>query len=49
MSVLKSKIESYLLENNFSLVDDVISSDKMFAYKSKIFESFMVFISSEQN
>lgn len=29
---LKPQIEQYLLENNFSLVDDVISSDTMFVY-----------------
>ena len=29
---LKSEIETYLLENNFSVVDDVISSDEVFVY-----------------
>ena len=32
MLVLKSEIETYLLENNFSVVDDVISSDEVFVY-----------------
>lgn len=44
---LKSEIEQYLLENHFSLVDDVISSDTMFVYKSTKYKYCTVTISSE--
>lgn len=46
---LKSEIENYLLENDFSLVDDVISSDTMFVYKSNVFNSCTVSLSSEES
>lgn len=49
MSVLKSEIELFLLENNFSLIEDTASSKTMSVYKSKIFDWFLVFISSDSN
>lgn len=49
MSVLKSEIEKYLLENNFSVVDDVISSDTMFVYKSNTHKYLTVSLSPDPN
>ncbi|MDO7174202.1 hypothetical protein [Mariniflexile sp. AS56] len=49
MSKLKSEIEQYLLENDFSLVDDVISSDTTFVYTHNKTKTHHVHLFKEPN